>query len=269
MRRAVQNKMAALRTATVTLRDHGRYPVAIAVSVVVTAAIFIFMHKLISGTPLQVDTDNIVTSVNIYQAPPEKAPPPKDTTPPDAAPSARTAEPNMAPLSVSAPAPSPQLKAGGPPIPSFASSFDDISLASGSGDVLGSGFGDGNAKAWSPPGDDKLAKKIAEADKKGAEGYREIVPYGTRQPNIPEYAWKNKIDGWVLVTFAVNTKGYVENARVLDAQPRGVFDENVIAAVQDWVYDPADMGGKKVKVQLTQRIELRWKDYPNNNKQLK
>lgn len=244
-----------------------RYAIALAVSIAVTCAVFIFMHKLISGTPKQVDTDNIITNINIYQPPPEQAPP-KNSPPPEVAP-ARTAEPTMAPLSVSAPAQSVQLKAGGPPVSSFAASLDDIALPSGSGDILGSGFGDGNASTWTPPGDNALAKKIAEADKKGAQGYREVVPFGTRQPNIPEYAWKNKIDGWVLVTFAVASSGKVENVRVLDSQPRGVFDENVVAAVSDWIYDPADVAGKKVKVQLTQRIDLHWKDYPNNNQQLK
>ncbi len=247
-----------------------RYPVAIATSLLVTAAIFVFMHRLISGNPLQVAMDNFSVQVDIYQPPPESKPepPPEDTPPPEL--NQPVAEPTMAPLSVSAPAPTPQLKASGPPVPSFAPSFDDIALESGSGGIFGSGFGDGDgASAWSPPGDDGLAKKIAEAEKKGAEGYREIVPFGTRQPNIPDYAWKNKINGWVLVTFTVNTNGQVENVRVLDSQPKGVFDENVIAAVQDWIYDPADIKGRKVKVQLTQRIELFWKDYPNNNKQLK
>jgi protein TonB len=246
-----------------------RYPVAIMVSVVMTTVIFIFMNKLISGSPMQVDTDNLMVSVNIYQPPPEKAPPP-DEPPPKSVSNQPVAEPTMARLSVSAPTPTPQIKAGGPPIPSFAPSFDDVVLESGSGGIFGSGFGDGTgASTWSAPGDDGIAKKIAEADKKGAEGYREIVPFGTRQPNIPEYAWKNKIDGWVLVTFTVNTNGKVTNVRVLDGQPRGVFDENVVAAVSDWIYDPADIQGRKVKVQLTQRIELFWKDYPNNNKQLK
>ena len=245
-----------------------RYPVAVAVSLLVTACIFVFMHRLISGGPLQVDTGNLMVQVDIYQPPPESEPepPPEDTPPPEV--SEPVAEPTMAPLSVSAPAPTPQLKAGGPPIPSFAPSFDDIAVESGSGGIFGSGFGDG-ASTWSPPGDNALAKKIAEADKKGAEGYREIVPFGTRQPNIPEYAWKNRIDGWVLVTFTVNTSGHVENVRVLDSQPKGVFDENVVAAVSDWIYDAADIKGRKVKVQLTQRVELFWKDYPNNNKQLK
>ena len=114
-----------------------------------------------------------------------------------------------------------------------------------------------------------MAKKIAEADRKGAEGYREIVPFGTRQPNIPEAAWRNKTDGWVLVTFTVNMKGKVENVRVLDSQPAGLFDANVVAAVSDWIYDPEDLKARKAKVQLTQRIEMYWKDYPNNNHQLR
>jgi periplasmic protein TonB len=249
-----------------------RYPVAITISVLATVSIFLFMHRLISGSPLQVDTDNLMVSVDIYQPPPEHTPEPEKEPPPQAISDKPVTEPTMAPLSVNAPAPTPQLKAGGPPIPSFASSFDDVALESGSGSIFGSGFGDGNgASKWSGPGgvDNKLAQKIAEADKKGAEGYREIVPFGTRQPNIPEYAWKNKIDGWVLVAYAVNTNGHVSDVRVLDGQPPGVFDENVIAAVSDWIYSADDMRGRKAKVQLTQRIELYWKDYPRNNKQLK
>ncbi len=248
-----------------------RYPVAIGFSLFATACIFLFMHRLIGGSPLTVDTGNLTVQVDIYQ-PPEQPTEPQheDEPPPQALSKQPMAEPTMSRLSVNTPAPSPQLKAGGPPISSFAPSFDDIAVESGSGGIFGSGFGDGNgASSWSPPGDNALAKKIAEADKKGAEGYREIVPFGTRQPNIPEYAWKNKINGWVLVTFSVNTSGKVENVRVLDSQPKGVFDENVIAAVSDWIYDSADIQGRKVKVQLTQRIELFWKDYPNNNTQLK
>jgi len=230
------------------------------------------MHRLISSGPLQVDMDNLTVSVNIYQ-PPEQAPEPQHEPPPQPVSSEPVAEPTMARLTVSAPAPSPQLKAGGPPISSFAPSFDDIVVESGSGSIFGTGFGDGGGSSrWTGPGGggDGLAQKIAAEDKKGADGYREIVPFGTRQPNIPEYAWKNKIDGWVLVAYTVNTAGKVSDVRVLDSQPPGVFDEKVIAAVSDWIYDPADIKARKAnKVQLTQRIQLYWKDYPNNNQQLK
>lgn len=250
-----------------------RIPIAVVCSVVMTTLIFLFMYHLISGNPLHIDTDNLAVSVDIYQPPPESKPeqpheelqqPPPSNQP--------VAEPTMAPLSVSAPAPAPRLKVGGPPIPSFAPSFDDVALESGSGGVFGSGFGDGDGgSTWTGPSNNnrELAKKIAEADRKGAEGYREIVPFGTRQPNIPEAAWRSKTDGWVLVTFTVNLRGKVENVRVLDSQPPGLFDANVVAAVSDWIYDPADLQGKKAKVQLTQRIQLYWKDYPNNHQQLK
>lgn len=256
-----------------TLTQNKQLLIAGVASVLVTTAIFLFMNRLISGDPLKIDTDNLVVSVDIYQPPPESKPketPPEEAPPPPS--NQPVAEPTMAPLAVSAPVATPKLKVGGPPIASFAPSFDDVVLESGSGGVFGSGFGDGDGgSTWTGPSGNnrELARKIAEADKKGAEGYREIVPFGTRQPNVPEAAWRNKTDGWVLVTFTVNMQGKVENVRVLDSQPAGLFDANVVAAVSDWIYDPEDLKARKAKVQLTQRIAMFWKDYPNNNQQLR
>lgn len=232
-----------------------------------TAAIFFLMYALIGSGPLKIKTDDLFAQVTIYQAPPENIPKPQvQETEPERQ---EILEPEMSPLSLSAPAATQTLSLAGPSIASFAPAMGDIALSSGSGDIFGSGVGGGDLPSvWTPPGDDKLAKKIAAADAKGASGYKEVIPNATRQPNIPEYAWNNKINGWVLVAFTVNAKGFVENVRVLDAQPRGVFEENVIASVKHWVYSPADFGGKKVKAQLTQKIELFYKDYPYNNKQL-
>lgn len=248
-----------------------RYSSAVLSGVLMTAAIFTLMYKLIGTGAIQRVEDTLFTSVNIYEAPAESTPEPE--VEPETLPETQntpTVEPMMAPLMVNSPVPNPVLKVAGPPVTSFEPSLNDIALASGSGSAFGEGLmSGGDSETWTPPGDDNLAKKIAEAEAKGKAGFREILPRATRQPNIPEYAWKNKVDGWVLVAFTVNSFGNVENVRVLDANPKGVFEENVIASVKHWVYSPADIGGKKVKVQLTQKIELFWKDYPNNNKQLK
>lgn len=246
-----------------------RYLFAVAVGVLATCAVFVLMYRLIGSGPLQVETDTVFATVEIYQPPPEAPPPPPDQAPPEPVASAPVAEPVMAPLSVSAPAATPTLKVSGPPVSSFDFQVGDIVLPSGAGGLFGSGGGDGDGARWSPPGGEQLAKKIAAAEAKGGEGYKEIIPFATRQPNVPKAAWDQKIDGWVLVVFSINPSGHVENVRVLDANPKGIFEENVIAAVSDWLYDPADLGGKKVKVQLTQKIHLFWKDYPNNIKQLK
>lgn len=137
---------------------------------VVTTVIFLFMHRLISGDPLKIDTDNLVVSVDIYQPPPDskpKEPPPEETPPPPI--HQPVAEPTMAPLAVSAPVVAPKLKVGGPPIASFAPSFDDVVLESGSGGVLGSGFGDGDGgSTWTGPSNNnrELAKKLPKRIKK-------------------------------------------------------------------------------------------------------
>lgn len=246
-----------------------RYSLSALVGIGMTAAIFFLMYRLVGSGPLRITSDDLFAQVTIYQPPPETPPPPTPQKQPEAE-SKVTLEPELAPLSVSAPAANQNLALPGPSIATDAPAMGDIAVLSGSGAVLGIGAGGSSdaPKTWTAPGDDKLAKKIAAADAKGANGYREITPISTRQPNVPEIAWKNKINGWVLVAFTVNARGFVENVRVLDAQPRGVFEDNVVASVKNWVYSPADFGGRKVKAQLTQKIELFYKDYPNNNKQL-
>ena len=97
-----------------------------------------------------------------------------------------------------------------------------------------------------------------------AQGFVEVVPYNTRRPNVPEVAWQNKISGWVLVAFTVTPRGDTQDVRVLDANPRGVFEEKVISAVDDWQYSVSFSRKSVANVVLTQRVEVRWQDYPNN-----
>ena len=97
-----------------------------------------------------------------------------------------------------------------------------------------------------------------------AQGFVEVVPFNTRRPNVPEVAWQNKIDGWVLVAFSVTPQGNTRNVRVLDARPRGVFEEKVVAAVEDWNYRVSFSSKVKSDVLLTQKVEVLWKYYPQN-----
>jgi TonB family protein len=95
-------------------------------------------------------------------------------------------------------------------------------------------------------------------------GFVEVVPFNTRKPNVPELAWKNQVSGWVLVAFNVSAEGNTRNIRVLDASPRGVFEEKVIAAVNDWRYSVHTKGPVDGDVVVTQKVEVRWQDYPRN-----
>ena len=91
-------------------------------------------------------------------------------------------------------------------------------------------------------------------------GQREVVPISTARPNIPRTAYDNQINGWVLLAFTVEPSGRVRNIRVMDAEPRGVFEANAIEALQGWIYQPF----KGEPKHFSQRIEFDWTNYPYN-----
>jgi protein TonB len=87
-----------------------------------------------------------------------------------------------------------------------------------------------------------------------------ITPVGTRMPIIPKVAWDNKINGWVLLSFTVSSEGRVKDIRILDASPKGVFEENAVLAASKWRYQ----GFIGYDRYVSQKIEFEWKNYPYN-----
>ena len=131
--------------------------------------------------------------------------------------------------------------------------------------VLDLGMGDINIRAvgenWSAPVGSAGVPVAGGGD---AQGYVEVIPFNTRRPNVPELAWQNKVNGWVLVAFSVTAQGNTHNIRVLDANPRGVFEEKVVAAVNDWQYTLNFSSRARGEVILTQKVEVQWRNYPQN-----
>lgn len=113
-------------------------------------------------------------------------------------------------------------------------------------------------KYWSQPatGSGSQYDYVGEMD----TGQKELVPVATSRPNIPKTAYENRINGWVLLAFAVTNDGHVTDIRIMDANPRGVFEANAIAAVRKWVYQPYSGPVRYV----SQRIGFEWKMYVYN-----
>jgi TonB family protein len=65
----------------------------------------------------------------------------------------------------------------------------------------------------------------------------------------PEQAYKQKIEGVVRVAYDVTVDGTVENARVVESNPPGVFDAAALDAVRKWRFHPAVRNGKPVATQ--------------------
>ncbi|MEP5569660.1 MAG: TonB family protein [Halioglobus sp.] len=211
-------------------------------AMVISLAIFLFMQSLIKRGQSEDIQLVVYENVEILRQQPEPEEPENVEQAPQEAPQ----EPLMEQLQMAPPTsqPKPVLE-----MPSLDLGVGDIDIRA-VGNNFSAPLGAGGV---SIPGGGQDAK-----------GFVEVVPYNTRRPNVPDVAWQNKINGWVLVAFTVTPRGETRDVRVLDAKPRGVFEEKVIAAVEDWQYSVKFAGKSSSNVVLTQRVEVRWQDFPNN-----
>ena len=76
-------------------------------------------------------------------------------------------------------------------------------------------------------------------------------------PRYPTAAMRSNQEGWVELSFTITTGGDVSDVKVVDAQPRHVFDRAAIDAVSRWKYQPATQDGTPVASTKRQRIEFK------------
>jgi len=88
---------------------------------------------------------------------------------------------------------------------------------------------------------------------------RDVVPLVRINPDYPPRALSRGIEGWVQVQFTITETGSVADAIVVDASPKGVFDDAAIKAILRWRYNPKVEGAVAVArkgVQTILRFEL-------------
>jgi len=215
------------------------------VAMLVTLAIFLFMQHLISSDPERLESVELAAVVELYREPLKPELEPETNAEPEPVPE-KAAEPQM-----NTPAESPvePITSANPIMPSVDMGSLSINVGASEGQ-------------WTMPVSGQSFESLDEG--KDSKGYVEVTPYTTRRPNIPLLAWENKINGWVLVVFTVNASGHTSNIRILDANPKGIFEEDVQKAVSFWRYDVSSLKSGTGDMILTQKISLSWKHYPDN-----
>ena len=73
----------------------------------------------------------------------------------------------------------------------------------------------------------------------------------------PERARRKGVTGYVVFNILISETGAVENIRILESSPSGVFEESAKAALKQWVFEPAIYQGKKVRVWAKQKISFK------------
>ena len=184
-----------------------RFLVSLLLGAAVTFALFSFMAFLVSSGDMtkQEALDNIVVEVNT--TPPKSAAERRQRVPPPPPPPPKT------PPKPQAPEPETNNDTGGL---TFNMPGVQLSGANAGMSAPGAGFArDGDA---SP-----------------------IVRF---DPKYPMQAQRDGTEGWVKLSFTINKVGGVEDVKVLDAQPKRLFNKEAKRALKKWKYKPQIVDGK-------------------------
>lgn len=88
---------------------------------------------------------------------------------------------------------------------------------------------------------------------------RDVIPLVRINPDYPQRAMSRSIEGWVIVQFTITAAGTVKDAKVVDADPKGIFDDAAVKAILRWRYNPKVVEGvavERVGLQIKLTFEL-------------
>jgi TonB family protein len=80
------------------------------------------------------------------------------------------------------------------------------------------------------------------------------------QPEFPDRARLDSIEGWVTVSYVIGRDGRVYDVAIVAAQPRNVFEGAVRKAVRSWRFEPVTVDGRAVEQKKTQTIRFSLSD---------
>lgn len=75
-------------------------------------------------------------------------------------------------------------------------------------------------------------------------------------PDYPPRARKDFVTGYVTMSLLIGIDGAVQDVRVLEAEPAGVFDDAAMSAVRQWRFQPAMYQGRPVPLRARQTLRF-------------
>ncbi|MCM2349785.1 MAG: TonB family protein [Bacteriovoracaceae bacterium] len=75
-------------------------------------------------------------------------------------------------------------------------------------------------------------------------------------PVYPQSAQARGIEGYVILEIIISERGQVSQAKVLTANPQGLFEQVAIEAVMKWSFEPGIENGKAVISRIKQKVNF-------------
>jgi protein TonB len=88
---------------------------------------------------------------------------------------------------------------------------------------------------------------------------RDVIPLVRINPDYPQRALSRGLEGWVQVQFTITATGTVKDPKVVNAEPKNIFDDAALKAIARWRYNPKVESGvavERVGVQTIIRFQL-------------
>jgi len=86
---------------------------------------------------------------------------------------------------------------------------------------------------------------------------QEVMPLNDVRPKYPDRARQRGIEGHIKLAFTITAAGTVENIRVLEAEPRNVFDREARRAAARWRFAPRTENGTAVSREAVKTLHFR------------
>ena len=94
-----------------------------------------------------------------------------------------------------------------------------------------------------------LMNNITDGVTMNAQPDQDARPVVRVNPKYPMDALRNGVQGWVKLAFDISEIGQVINVKVVDSEPKRVFDKAAKQALKKWKYRAKSIDGKQVKQQ--------------------
>lgn len=212
-----------------------RWLLSMLLALFVVLGLFLCMHYVIKGPENEGLGESVIEGITMVEAKPKAEQAPEDLFKPDAAPPPppaappALAQPNMPAIDVPSMALAP-VDIGSVSVPV---TLGTGSLGLGSSGSFGGFAGRGGGGAGNGSGGGGYGTG------QGFSG-KPLIPISTARPQMPEWACKKKIKGWVEVVFTVMPNGRVQDVKLVDADPKGVYEAAAIESISNWIYESSN-----------------------------
>jgi periplasmic protein TonB len=116
----------------------------------------------------------------------------------------------------------------------------------------GQTYGSGGAGGLRTGNGEQLDEGLSEARNES----RAPQPSGQQKIEYPQFAKSKGLKGFVVIQALIGMSGVVEQIRILQTEPAGIFDQYVLAEIRKWKFLPGLEKGQVKPLWWTQKVRF-------------